>query len=164
MGRDVHWYVIPRTIDHDKAKPLCYNFECQPEEHECTEYVDATTDKWCPKCYMFVFGFYDAPGLVDTHHIAHSYSNPIWHSKWNIHSLMMGSGMTPYMKLFDPENLYREITQYDIFIAKRYLESLGEPIRSIDKEAYEETQEVMEFLEKWTTESDTYRVIIADET
>ncbi len=164
MGRDLHWYVVPRIIEHDDTKPLCYSWESQPDEYEFTEYVNTSTSKWCPKCHIFAFGFYDSPLLVAKHHIRHTYSNPIWYSRWNIHYLMMGSSMTPYMRLFDPNLLYREITPHEVEVGKRYLQSLGDPVRMIDREAYEETNEIMTFLEHWTAKSADYIVIIQDET
>lgn len=155
MGRDLHWYVIPRQILHDKTKPLCYNWECQPDNHEFTEYV-STPNVWCPKCEMFGLGFCDSPLVVATHHVRQSR-----YSKWNIHNLMMGSS-TPFVNLFHPELLFREITAHDIETAERYLQTLGTPQCAHDIEAYEETQEVLTFLMKWTAD-DNYHVIIDDE-
>jgi hypothetical protein len=34
MGRDLHWYVIPKKIEHDKTKQICLDYEFQGDEQD----------------------------------------------------------------------------------------------------------------------------------
>ena len=117
---------------------------------------------WCPKCYMFANCIF-ASSLVQEHiHIRHSSSSPYWKSSWNIQDLSIGTSNSQFISLFRNDNMYREVTKYHVQVAKGKLEELGDPLRTSDKEAYEETVKVIEFLEKWT-EKDDVIVIMEDE-
>lgn len=195
MGRDLHWYVIHKKIDHEIDKPLCFNWEFQPDEDEINDEIynkvnpcpeedkkinfkeyykkkcnlildykyDKNTEKFCNKCRMYACGgFYDSPFVVANKHIGHSYSNPIWSSRWNVKDLYMGNNNTDFVRRFSDDKLYREIFKYDIDQAYDSIEELGDPLRTSDKEAKEETMHILDFLKKWT-ETDEYFVIIEDE-
>ena len=34
MGRDLSWYIIPKTLVHDRSKALCLNLEYEPEKDD----------------------------------------------------------------------------------------------------------------------------------
>lgn len=178
MGRDLHWYVIPKHIRHEPSKLLCFNWEFQPDQYEIINDIETKTGKnmfdyiysseyckeWCPKCHMFACGLYDSPLVVAHHHIGHSYSNPIWSSRWNIHRLVLGDSDTPFAQLFRDDMMYREITPANLACTKRLITYInGEPLRTSDIEAYNEAKEVIDFLECWTVKSDQYHVIMRDE-
>lgn len=123
---------------------------------------DSCKNYWCPKCSMFANGIF-ASSLVQQHiHIRHSYSSPYWTSSWNIQDFFIGTSNSQFVSLFRNENMYREVTKYHVQVAKGKLEELGEPLRTSDKEAYEETMKVIEFLDEWT-EKDNVIVIMEDE-
>lgn len=128
------------------------------------QYGDKSDDAsvWCPKCKMFANGIYDSSLVVDSCHVQHSYSNPIWNSDWNVKDLYLGSSMSAFVKRFCNHRLYREVTSDDVDAAYIKLERLGEPLRKSDKEAHNETLSVLEFLKRWTSQPD-YVVIMHDE-
>lgn len=135
-------------------------------EVNSTTFDIMTSDKykpdWCPKCCMFANGVV-ASDLVQEHiHICHSYSSPYWTSSWNIQHLCIGTSKSQFVSLFRNDNMYREVTKYHVQVAKGRLEELGLPLRTSDKEAYKQTMEVIEFLDKWT-EKDNVIVIMEDE-
>jgi hypothetical protein len=35
MGHDLYWYVLPRAIEHDTTKELCFQYEY--EEYQMTQ-------------------------------------------------------------------------------------------------------------------------------
>jgi F0F1-type ATP synthase beta subunit len=94
--------------------------------------------------------------------VNHSYSNPIWSSKWNIKDLYIGSANTTFATLFRDDQLIREIMDDDVDNALEFITSLGEPLHKSDKEAYEETKEILDFLKKYTSSKD-FIAIIKDE-
>lgn len=34
MGRDLHWYVVPKDLQHDKTKQICLDYEFQGDEED----------------------------------------------------------------------------------------------------------------------------------
>lgn len=158
MGRDLSWYVLPCCISHDKTK-MCIDLEFEPSREELEEFSDQNSEidvypykkeeleKWCPKCFLYVHGVYKCAILKDSISIRHSYSNPIWKSKWNIRNFYMGDSKTDFCKRFDSDRLYREITEMHLKYTKIDFQDLGEPIRTSDKEAYEETMKIIKFIE-----------------
>jgi hypothetical protein len=123
---------------------------------------DEKKNDWCPKCMMFARGFFENPIVVHSYDIHHSYSNPCWGSDWNIKGLYIGSSSGDFARLFRNDCMYREIDNNDVKRAKEWINQLGEPRRTSDKESHEETMDVLSFLEKWTTDGQ-YRVIMDDE-
>jgi hypothetical protein len=123
---------------------------------------DIHRGEWCPKCHMFVCGIYSSELIIKSKDIRHSYSNPIWSSKWNIKSLYLGSSDTNFTNLFSSDNMYRQIEYSDVQYALRTINELGEPLRNSDKEAHEETMEILSFLGTWTQKDDVI-VIMEDE-
>jgi hypothetical protein len=117
---------------------------------------------WCPKCKLFAQGFYKSEYVVDSYTVSHSYSNPIWYSKFNIKDLCIGKSNTEFVNLFEDHHFYREIDKYEIKMARRHIESLGEPLRYKDQDAHLETMEVLAFLDKWVDNPDV-RLIIRDD-
>lgn len=207
MGRDLHWYVIPKKIEHDKTKQICLDYEFQGDEedvkYELYEKITNETplfdyerrdgelhkeyyerkkafednvtsinfdykydaehrDKWCPKCHMFVKGFYDSVALLDSTDIHHSYSSLYWGSKWNIKSMYLGSSDTEFINLFRNDSYYREVSRDDVAHSLESIKKLGTPLRNSDIEACEETMNILNFLDKWTKNDDVY-VIMEDE-
>ena len=208
MGRDLNWYVLPKNIEHQPEKLLCFNYEFQKDENEiekdvsdkllgetsseydwhrldgesgiefirrinqlkkerrsmvwdCINNYDGNHD-WCAKCHLFARGVYDSPLVIAQEHIGHSYSSPYWSSNWNIKDMYIGSSNGEFVRLFNPDILYREIDNEDVRDAIEQVSDLGEPLRTSDKEAYEETMRVLNFLDEWTQKEDVY-VIMEDE-
>jgi len=119
-------------------------------------------DQWCPKCHFYNCSLYDSDSIIDRFHIQHSYSNPIWQSKWNIRDFHLGSHNTDLIRRFSSEHLYREILHEDITGAYKKIERLGEPIRRSDVEAKEECINILAFLKKYVNRDDV-NVIMQDE-
>jgi hypothetical protein len=119
-------------------------------------------DQWCPKCRFYNCSMYKADSVIDQFDIQHSYSNSIWQSQWNVYDLYLGSSDTELMRRFSSEHLYREISDEDIMYAYQKLERMGEPIRTSDVEAKEETIRVLEFLKQYMGRDDIY-LIMQDE-
>lgn len=208
MGRDLNWYVLPKNIEHQSDKLLCFNYEFQKDEcdiendvsekllgetssdyewhrldgesgiefvrrlnkfkkerlrmvWDCINNYEGQHD-WCPKCHLFARGVYDSPLVIANEHIGHSFSSPYWWSKWNIKDMYIGSSNTYFVGLFNPNILYREIDNDDVCNAMEQISDLGEPLRTSDKEACEETMRVLNFLDKWT-KCDDVIVIVEDE-
>ena len=186
MGRDLSWYVIPKNVflEHDTAK-FCVDLEFEPKHDELRgilaaklgasvpwfyqavqkeqdDILNGNSHLWCPKCILFTHGLYDLPELLASKHISHSYSDPIWISDWNIKGMYMGCDTTEFCRRFSRNNMYNEIRKDDVERASRSLRDLGEPIRTPDKEAREESLEVLEFIEKFMNDDDVV-VIFQDE-
>lgn len=91
---------------------------------------------WCPKCEVLAKGGFTKNThkkfLLDYKEISHSYSNPIWYSKYNVWDLQLGSKWhTEFIKLFDHDRYdrcYREVEYRDVEYGRLYLEKLGVPI------------------------------------
>jgi hypothetical protein len=188
MGRSIDFYVIPKNIPHDTSKKLCFLWEFQDDEVEmetdiCLKLMpnvipdkatrckmllenvygyDIDTSHWCPKCLMFAKDLHLSTVLLASECCSHSYSNPIWNSKWNIKNLWLGSSNTPVVNLFRNECLYREICLDNVLDAFETIDALGEPLRTTDKNACEETLRILKFLQEWTANDDVH-VILKDE-
>lgn len=160
MGRTIEFHIVRRDVDHDKGKPLCFGWEFQDDESVMDrkinreEYLFESPD-WCPRCRMFYYGFYDGECTIDSLGISHSYSNPVWSSDYCIYNMGPGDD-SAFTKLFRSDMMIREITRVDIICIKKELEVLGEPFRTSDKEAKEETLRVMDFIEHWLSRKDIY--------
>ncbi len=204
MGRDLYWYVLPRTIEHDTSKELCFQYEYEEDESvvisniyekvtgECSEFDYTQQEgesraqfvermkqhknkvetiayaykwdneykgKWCSKCSMFVNGVFQQDILIDEAHIGHSYSSPYWRSSWSIRNFVLGTSPKRLVSRFKNDHMYSEVTQYYVQWAKDQLKELGVPLRQSDKEAYEETMTVINFLDKWTQNEDVIVII-----
>lgn len=119
-------------------------------------------EDWCRKCNTFARGLYGSSIVLSHHQVNHSYSSPIWQSRYSVKDLYMGSE-TEYTRLFRDEKYYREIDIYDVEKALRVIADLGKPFRKSDIEAYNETMDVLDFCKKWT-QDENVRVIMEDET
>lgn len=139
---------------------------------------------WCPKCEVFARGGFTRSTheeiLLDYKEISHSYSNPIWYSRYNVWDLQLGSRWhTDFIKLFHHDRYdkcYREVEYRDVDYGRLYLEKLGVPIleddnisinnvandadeygvrvsKEIDIEAYEETTMILDFIEMWLSKN-----------
>lgn len=181
MGRDLHWFVIPKVIVHDPERRMCFGWEFQPDESEVIRDVHGKmgisqdlcdflnmgryTDDWCPKCHMFARGIHEKSPLVVAHyHIGHHYTHPGWMSDWNIKSILLGSYHTLFAELFRNDMMYSEIVHKDIDSARfkmRFMKS--PPLRTSDKEAKEETDMILDTLEEWSIKGDEYRIIFRNE-
>jgi hypothetical protein len=185
MGKSLRWYILPTTIEHDKTKQICIDLEFEPEnddfkikekvykimnpESEDISYLPVAacwnTDKkyWCPKCHMYAHGLYGSSLVIDEMSISHSYSNSIWNSDWNVRNLNMGCYKTDFVRRFNKNRMYREICKDNLESRMKYcFEEQGNPIRTSDVEAKDETLSVVNFLNKYLGD-DRYRVIIHDE-
>lgn len=201
MGRTIEFYIVKKDIQHDKSRPLCFDFEFEPDEYDLKEilyeyeygkienwitkpkeelqlirqrkqdvilkYLHSGSDEernkqWCPKCKIFTQGFYKSEYVIDMYTSSHSYSNSIWQSKFNVHDMYIGSFNTDFVNLFKIEHCYRETCQADIERTIRYLEQFGQPVRESDKEAYDETINILNFLKSYSKRDDV-RLIISDE-
>ncbi len=208
MGRDMYWYILPKTLEHDTTKKLCFQYEFQEddeivisqvyermtnessqfdfknidEEESCKmlherivnfrnnveqtafEYMcnDDAKELWCPKCSMFANGISSSGLVMNKIHIRHSYSNSYWTSSWNIQNLFLGTSYSSFICLFKNDCMLKEVTQYHVQLARKQIEYLGAPLRTSDKEACEETKQVLDFLDKWIQNEDVI-VIMEDE-
>lgn len=91
-----------------------------------------------------------------------SYSSPYWGLSWSIRNFLLCTSQSRFVSLFKNDHMYSEVTQHYIQWAKGQLQELGDPLRQSDKEAYEETMNVIDFLNKWTQQEDVI-VIMDDE-
>lgn len=181
MGRDLEWYVLDTKEwgKHDSTKKLCFHWDVQPDEEDVqldvASRMDTSESKiwsyihdrehvslWCPTCITFARGLYASPFIKAKKNVHHSYSNPIWSSEWNIKDMYLGSCGTPFIRQFRSNNMYSEIEKKHITYSLERLEELGAPKRTSDKEAYEETMEVLEFLKDWASQPDTV-IVFEDE-
>lgn len=141
------------TKQEEKKCEVLYNYM----------YTDnAEKSHWCPVCYLYASGIYGSSLIIAEESVNHSYSNPIWNSRWNIKDQWIGSSNTSFVRKFRDDSMYREVTAHDIEIALERLDELGTPLRQSDKEACEETTRVLQFLKHWT-EKDDIIVILEDE-
>ena len=191
MGRDLSWYIIPKTLAHDSSKPVCLHLEFEPEKDDkgdllythfypedgshdkkrqtlCQDleytHIEDTNAEWCSLSHLYMNGgLYFSKLVLEKYDVQHKYSNPIWNSDWNIKGFYMGSSTTPFLRKFNQNHhMYREINAYDIANVVKHLERLGDPVRTSDKMALEETMEVLRFLKKWV-ERDDVRMVMQDE-
>lgn len=155
-----------RYIDTDTFKKWIEESRLRDEEEKKLErhylYSDDKKNCWCPMCLMYINGLYDTSLVIDSFNISHSYSNPIWGSDWNVKNLYMGDSTTDFVRCFDNDQMYREISKDDVERAFKTIENTGKAIRVSDREAKEETLQVLEFLKKYM-EDDNVRMIISDE-
>lgn len=153
LGVDEVSYRIDR---HTRVNVLYNNLNSFDKEEEIKQ-------KWCPKCFMYADGFYSSELIVATENVNHSYSNPIWNSKWNIKDLYIGSSDTLFINKFRNDKLYREVSEWDVERALENIADLGEPLRNSDKEACAETMDILRFLKSWVEKGNDYIVIVEDE-
>jgi hypothetical protein len=182
MGKHISFYVIDKDNQHTKDNgTMCLDLEFQHDNDDVVDMLDCRLynhapkrkicdyDKRyqieclniCPKCKMFMVGIHGG-NIKDSLHIHHNYSNPIWTSDYNIQDLSLGSSTTTFVKLFRNDMQYYEIFESDVKRGYAYLEQLGTPKRTSDKEAYDETMQVMRFLERWV-DNDTVYIIMEEE-
>ena len=74
----------------------------------------------------------------------------------------MGSDRTPFVRKFGKQHMYREIYLDDIPTVRRMMGQLGDPVRTSDSDAFEETNHALAFLDRWSARDDVV-MIIADE-
>lgn len=160
MGRSLGFYALDTSIAHDETKK-CKKWEYQRTLDEMNlEVTDEndlpyTWDKginlnWCPRCLMFTHnGLSGYPGIKDTLRFHHSYSNPIWYSKWNFYRILYGNGDTDFCNRFDSAEKYSEIDTSDIEYLKTTINEKGNVHRPIDIEALDECKQIISFCEKW---------------
>ena len=171
MGRDLHWYVIPRHTEHYQFQPdsndVLSDLKHKLDSQGMCDFINSTgeyTEDWCPKCHMFACGLDEESPLVVAHyHVGHSYSNSIWMSDWSIRNVLIGSYYTPFAELFRRDMMYMEITEKDVRDARFRIEIDREPLRTSDKEAKEEAEMILDKLTPWTTRADEYIVIMRNE-
>lgn len=138
-----------------KKDDLIIKYVCGSDEEELNRI-------WCPKCKIFTQGFYKSHYAIDMRSVSHSYSNPIWESKFNIQNIYLGCFHTDFVKLFRDDKCYRETCKEDIERSYRYIHQYGEPEDEVDKEAYEETLEILDFFKSWSDRNDVI-LIVEDE-
>jgi len=147
-------YFTKRKAQKEERNSLLYQY--------LWDYDSEHKESWCPKCRTFARGLYDSPLVLAKEHVNHSYSNPIWPSRWNLKDLYLGSE-SEYTRLFTDDKYYREIDSYDVEKALEVIGDLGKPFRKSDIEAYNETMDVLDFCKKWA-QNENVRVIMEDET
>jgi hypothetical protein len=194
MGRSLHWYIIPKQIDHDKTKEICLDLEFEPdldldsifdklyliknpnfiEDYESEKkkkdlYFDLIVDKenncnCCQKCLMYLSGLYDSSLVINSYNISYCYSNNIWGSNWHIsnYSFNNGNRKSDLIKRFDKKHMYSEISFNDLNDNFNHLNSLGDPIRTIDKKAFDETLAILNFMKQYIYNRE-YIIIFEDD-
>ena len=177
MGKDIHFYCIDLDYPHEPNK-ICAKWEYQPEEDDkycdLLDLLDATAHmdqdnklelkhkfdidynkvwdafdnkKICPRCAWFFQGGCGTPMILEGHHIQHGNSNPISRSDWFIDKLMVCIGTKA--REYDSGHGCRDRLREDVIDSiKQQLEDLGTPIRTSDKEAYEESIRAVSWLEQ----------------
>lgn len=164
MGYDFTFYAL-RETDHQSDKTYCLGWEYEPDRDEqkeqmCEKYGIEESNKnrmmfhivvpeWCERCAMFIEASFPKNWILDTIGFHHSYSNPIVMSNWFFNSLGFGTGNTDFCKRFSPDHEIHEILLSDINFLKDRLQKNGTPYRKVDREALEETHEVIAFCETW---------------
>jgi hypothetical protein len=133
----------------------CYKFRYKGWEKESVE-------DWCATCHLYVNGLRDSPLVIHHKNVYHSYGNSIWGSDFNIKRLYLGDDSTDFARRFDRERMYREISAVDVDDAFAKLERLGACHRTSDKEAREETLEILEMLKRYKDDP-TVRMVMEDE-
>ncbi len=188
MGRSLVWYAMPEHIDHDKTK-FCMNWEFEETEDEkivdfykkyrleqpdWTNHLKKAKELWydvmydcnnnsiCPKCLLFANGLYDSPLVKDKFRISHSYGNPIWESKWNVHNLFLGTRDSDFCRRFTDDRLYYEIVHDNLAHQKSIIDLFGKPKRKNDIDACNETQMILNKLKEWSNTPNT-RIIYDNE-
>lgn len=186
MGRYISFYIVDKDQEHKQDNgQICLGLEYQPDhkdlvdmlvchlnnhsmcDQERRNYIEyeylcnSAKQKVCQKCKMFMVGIQCAI-VKDNLHIHHSYSNPIWDSNYSIQDMSLGSSTTSFVNLFRNNMQYYEIFESDVRRAYTYLEQLGTPKRTSDKEAYDETKHVLHFLEKWIDNGSVYVIMEVD--
>ena len=180
MGRRISFYIVDKDKEHEQDNgQLCMSLEYQPDHKDVLdmlacqlnnhsmcdieyEYIcNPPKQEICAKCKMFMIGVHGA-NIKDDLHIRHCYSNPIWQSDYNIQDLSLGSSRTAFINLFRNDMNYFEVFESDVRRGYAYLEQLGTPKRTSDKEAYDETKRVLQFLEKWVDDGGVHVIMEVD--
>ena len=181
MGRSISFYALPRNYHEKHDRTLfCLNLDYEPEYEEVQDLIYkkvggsevkqksvydkkelALDDTWCPVCAIFSKEF-ESSLIIEERTIRHSYSNKIWSSKWNVKDFYMGTSNTSFAKRFDPKKFVREIFSYDVQYIEQKIQDLGECVRPVDKEALQETLEIVSFIKKYVHDPNIL-VVIQDE-
>jgi hypothetical protein len=171
MGGDLDLYIVNTNVQHD-PELTCLMWdksECREiMEEELYKHAFPTADwkdvnkkrksywhdnvketticKWCPKCALFAYDFYESPHLVAKYNIHHSYSNDIWMSKYFIKNMWIGSSDTE----FKYEDEYRRgytVYEWTLEHVKNRLENLNSPQDENEADicAYEEIGDMLQF-------------------
>lgn len=186
MGRYLSFYIVEQDIEHQKIHDnVCFDLEYQLDNEELIDTIEkklvhnntSAQDKrkhieneyigninkhnLCPKCKMFMIGIC-GDVTVDSLHIRHSYSNPIWSSDYNIKDLSLGTSRSEFVRLFRTDSSYFEIFAHHIERGYAYINDLGTPRTETDKEAFDETIRILHFLERWVN-NEKVHVILEDD-
>ena len=165
--------IYERVKDPNDKEDLCSGMEyfknLKKQQEKKSEvlynymYEDgAEKSHWCPVCFLYATGIYGSSLIIAEDSVNHSYSNPIWDSRWNIKDQWIGSSNSSFVRKFRDDSMYREVTSYDVERALEILDELGTPLRHSDKEACEETTRILQFMKYWT-EKDDVIVVLQDE-
>lgn len=181
MGRDIHYHVFKKPIQHTKdTSMLCLRLEKYTGKKELYFYImnreidnkgyyngnpEKTieymldTEKICPKCALFAtknkfYGRYKLnPLIIKSLEQRHSYGNPYWESKH--YDILYNIGIvSPLFRIFD----IREIHQDEVKDRLKKLEALKDYGNYDD---YQETYNILMFLKNWCTDDNL--VFIFDE-
>lgn len=125
-------------------------------------YNFSTTNEWCDKCSLFTNGLNSSQLSVAAHSINHSNQNPIWDSSWGIKKILFGNYSTDFVNCFSSKRMYSEIEKNDVSSAEASICNKGTLKRTIDKEALEETTEILNFLKKYIDKKE-YMIIMEGE-
>lgn len=164
--------------NHQTDKKFCLHLEYEPEREEFEEKLEDSygikdfnkditmlgkvDPEWCERCAMFAEATFPKFWIVDSIGFHHSYSNPIIQSKWYFYNIFMGSSHTDFCNRFNPDHGYREVSMSDINFTEYQYEQFGTAYRSIDREAIQETKEVMDFCKKWLNQENIKVIYVKD--
>ena len=114
---------------------------------------------WCSKCLMYKKSDLSLKYVIAKYNIGHSYSSPIWMSDWSIYKMYFPTKNTSFTRSFGPDSDYEEVNKDSIdYIEDKIIRLNKEPQHFADVEAYEETNELVDFCRKWL-DDDKVRII-----
>lgn len=156
MGRDLHWYAIPTGLNHsdDGGLKICLSLEgyqvvtrVVSERMPQDEYEEYDVEKCCAKCLLFTGQFRENPLVIGSAHVGHSYSNPLWWSRWCIYNIICKT-KTEFALHFPATPLLYEITLEDLKLTEGILEDLGLPTQESENDiaALDESIYVLQFI------------------
>lgn len=155
MKHQITWYILPSRFIHQISKAHCYGWMYQVDsklEFQEIWEQDPHEEHWCHLCLLYGRGlpldFH--PIVIAKYSVSHVYASPMLDSAWNVRYLCMGTPDSPFLRKFNhASSKYKEVFPFDIVQAEEQLEELGQPCTDVDRQALEESLNVIRFLKEW---------------